>query len=195
MERTDLTCRKILDSAKKIFARDGFQAAKLEEIAANAGYTRGAFYANFKSKEELFIAVAEQQIWNLTETILQAVRSTEGLEKKCQALLRTIRAEPEMQRWALLLTEFNLFVLRQPRLKKEIAALRERLWNGVGVVFEDLCEAAGRKPSLSLRIIGLGFGILFQGLVLQEMLDGELVTPQVTTDMLRHYIYSVFESG
>lgn len=194
-ERTDLTCRKILVSAKKIFARDGFRAAKLEEIVANAGYSRGAFYANFKSKEQLFIAVAEQQICSLIETILQAVHSTHGIESKSQELLRALQGNSEAQRWALLLTEFNLFILRQPRSKKRVAVLYEDLLRGFGIVFEDLYEAARRKPSLPPSIIGLGFGALFQGLILQEMLNGKLVTPQVTSDMLRLYIYGVLDKG
>ena len=52
----------MIQSAEKVFARDGFEAAKLEEIAADAGYTRGAFYANFDSKEDLFFALLEREI-------------------------------------------------------------------------------------------------------------------------------------
>ncbi len=57
-ERTEITRARLIQSAEKIFARDGFEAAKLEEIAADAGYTRGAFYANFDSKEDLFLRAA-----------------------------------------------------------------------------------------------------------------------------------------
>src|SRR5580698_10826505 len=56
-ERSEATRARLIRAAEKIFARDGFEAAKLEEIAAEAGYTRRAFYANFESKEELFIAL------------------------------------------------------------------------------------------------------------------------------------------
>jgi AcrR family transcriptional regulator len=52
--RTDATRRKLLAAAENIFARDGFEAARLEDIAGLAGYTRGAFYANFQSKEDIF---------------------------------------------------------------------------------------------------------------------------------------------
>ena len=57
-ERAEVTRARLIQAAEKIFARDGFEAAKLEEIAADAGYTRGAFYANFDSKEDLFLALA-----------------------------------------------------------------------------------------------------------------------------------------
>src|SRR3974390_3320306 len=61
-ERTEVTRGRFIQSAEKIFARDGFEAAKLEEIATDAGYTRGAFYANFESKEDLFFALLEKEI-------------------------------------------------------------------------------------------------------------------------------------
>ena len=51
--RTEATRRKLLLAAEKVFARDGFEAARLEDIAGLAGYTRGAFYANFQSKEDI----------------------------------------------------------------------------------------------------------------------------------------------
>ena len=54
-----ITRARLIQSAEKVFARDGFEAAKLEEIAADAGYTRGAVYANFDSKEDLFLALLE----------------------------------------------------------------------------------------------------------------------------------------
>ena len=61
-ERTEITRARLIQSAEKVFARDGFEAAKLEEIAADAGYTRGAFYANFDSKEDLFFALLEREV-------------------------------------------------------------------------------------------------------------------------------------
>src|SRR5260370_39615254 len=61
-ERTEATRRKLLAAAERIFARDGFEAARLEDIAAGAGYTRGAFYANYGGKEEIFFALLEQWV-------------------------------------------------------------------------------------------------------------------------------------
>ncbi len=82
-ERAALTREKILASAYKIFVRDGFEASKLEEIAAAAGYTRGAFYKRFKNKEELFVAVAGQQIEDHISKVLDGVHSgTDAYEMK-----------------------------------------------------------------------------------------------------------------
>ena len=59
--KTQQTRTALLHSARQIFVRDGFLACRIEDIAADAGYTRGAFYANFASKEELFFALMQQE--------------------------------------------------------------------------------------------------------------------------------------
>jgi len=60
-QRTEQTRRKLLEAGLRIFVRDGFEAARIEDIAAASGHTRGAFYANFETKEDLFLALLEQQ--------------------------------------------------------------------------------------------------------------------------------------
>src|SRR6266404_7652329 len=49
------TTQRLLDAAQKVIAKKGLEAASVENIAAAAGYTRGAFYSNFSSKDDLFI--------------------------------------------------------------------------------------------------------------------------------------------
>ena len=51
----DQTRLRLLDAAQAIFMKKGFVAASVEDIAEAAGYTRGAFYSNFRSKPELFL--------------------------------------------------------------------------------------------------------------------------------------------
>ena len=189
-ERVALTREKILSSAQRIFARDGFEAAKLEEIASDAGYTRGAFYANYKNKEELFVAVAGQQIEHHISIALRSVRSRTDIKSKIHELLR-MGDIPEARTWVLLMTEFSLFVLRQPQRKKHLVSLYDRLLKGIETVFEDLYKETDRKPPVPLSIIGIGFYSLAQGLVLQEMLNGDLVTPKVSTDLLAIYLRAV----
>src|SRR5437764_13126384 len=60
--RRELTRSTLIDAAADVFARRGFHAASLEEIAESAGFTRGAIYKNFDNKEELFYAVIERRI-------------------------------------------------------------------------------------------------------------------------------------
>src|SRR5580698_914415 len=61
-KRALLTRQKLLRSARAIFASDGFEHARIEDIASKAGKTRGAFYANFSNKEDVFYAIFEENI-------------------------------------------------------------------------------------------------------------------------------------
>jgi AcrR family transcriptional regulator len=190
-ERAALTREKILLSANRIFVRDGFEAAKLDEIATAAGYTRGAFYANYKNKEELFVAVAGQQIANHISIAVESVRSKTGVKSKIHELLQNMSNTPEARTWVILMIEFSLFVLRHPEQKSQLLLLHEPCIKGAEAVFRDLYKEADRDPALSLSSIGIGFYSLIQGLILQEMVNGKRVTPKVTADLLKTYLHAV----
>src|ERR1700758_5675168 len=58
----DATCEKLFEAAATVFEEQGIGGASIEAIAAAAGFTRGAFYSNFKSKDELIIAMIEDHV-------------------------------------------------------------------------------------------------------------------------------------
>jgi AcrR family transcriptional regulator len=187
-ERTELTRRRLLKAAEAVFIRDGFQAAKIEDIAKAAGYTRGAFYANFQSKEDLFIAVAARELEGLTDKLRTAVHSESAVHMKVKAVLQTVQESAAARRWALLLLEFDLFFLRQPSLKERVRPMQARLLSGIKAVFRDLYDTENRKPPVSLTAVALGFGAIFQGLTLQKILNGKLVSSAEVAAVLNRYI-------
>src|SRR6202171_2625085 len=85
-ERTEATRRKLLSAAERIFARDGFEAARLEDIAAGAGYTRGAFYANYGGKEEIFFALLDQWGRQRIDSVTAVLRRQKSPHQKLAAL-------------------------------------------------------------------------------------------------------------
>src|SRR5437588_6718205 len=72
--RRELTRTTLIDAAADVFAKRGFHAASLEEIAETAGFTRGAIYKNFENKEELFYAVIERRIDDQLTRFREALR-------------------------------------------------------------------------------------------------------------------------
>ena len=60
--RRAMTRRHLLEAAAIVFARDGFHGATLDAIASYAGFTKGAVYSNFKSKDDLFLALLDDRI-------------------------------------------------------------------------------------------------------------------------------------
>ena len=124
----------------------------------------------------------------LTDKLRTAVHSESAVDKKTKAVLQTVQESAAARRWALLLLEFDLFFLRQPSLKKRVRPMQARLLSGIKAVFRDLYDTANRKPPVSLTAVGLGFGAIFQGLTLQKILNGRLVSSAEVAAVLNRYI-------
>src|SRR3954454_19188950 len=102
-ERRQKTRTRLLAAATRVFARHGYHAATLDEIAAEAGFTKGALYYNFASKEELFLALLDQHIASrvalLRELGSQASPADARLSTGAARTTSSLRAERE---WSLL---------------------------------------------------------------------------------------------
>lgn len=169
-EKTGLTRSRFLQAAEKIFARDGFDASKLEEIAAAAGYTRGAFYANFNSKEDLFLALLEREITTRIEKMRQHVAKYAKPAQKLRALREFWLDMCLDKRWSLLVLEFKLFAVRHPDVKTRLAAMHRRLVSSGVELLQDIMSTLGRQ-NFSAYAVGMAFFALSNGLTVENMLD------------------------
>lgn len=134
-DRTEATQAKLLRAAEAIFTRDGFAAAKLEQIAEKAGYTRGAIYAHYKSKEDLFLDLLEQRMHGKlarVRTLLEEASTPDERMAKFRSHLLAITCD---RSWALLILEFKLFALRQPKLKARMRRLMSMMHSTTGEEF------------------------------------------------------------
>jgi AcrR family transcriptional regulator len=121
--RAMLTRRQLLRAARAVFARDGFEHARIEEIASKAGKTRGAFYDNFNDKEDVFFAIFEEDInRNMAELkpLLAGLTSQEQRVKALEKFLSELARDRERM---LLSLEFKLYSIRHSRKRKRLAAL------------------------------------------------------------------------
>src|SRR3989440_8786878 len=79
-EKQEETRRRLLDAAASVFIRRGFQGASIEEITAEAGFTRGAFYSNFETKEEMFVELLQERVYQRYGEII--MRQPPGLSPR-----------------------------------------------------------------------------------------------------------------
>jgi AcrR family transcriptional regulator len=110
-----------LRAAEAIFARDGFEASRIEDIAAEAGRSRGAFYANFANKTEVFLALRTLAIRRRARELRQRVESVEGQPARHDAVLGYLMEQVCDTQTLLLQIEFKLFALRHPEMLEELA--------------------------------------------------------------------------
>ncbi|OBE96263.1 TetR/AcrR family transcriptional regulator [Mycobacterium sp. 852002-10029_SCH5224772] len=125
--RLEHTRSLLIDAAEEVFGEKGFVAATLDDIAHAAGYTKGAIYKHFSTKEDLFLAVSDRY-WrryfvNFTEVMAPATqigaRELDEIAKRWSQLSRDRGAEH-----AALGHEFMLYLLRNPDARERVAAKR-----------------------------------------------------------------------
>lgn len=128
--KTEATRRDLLDAAEKIFARDGYERTQIETIAAAVGRTKGAVYAHFKGKEDLFLALFERKIRNHIATV-QSWPEDLSMEDLVRAARKLFISSSEEESWPILLLEFKLFALRNTGSMERIQEVYQLLYAGL----------------------------------------------------------------
>ena len=126
-ERAIQTRKDLLDAARRIFARDGFEVARLHDIAEDAGKTRGALYAHFADKEDLFFALIEDDIRRDGAFFEKSLRPDSSLEERIQAMSTHMEALVFDRQRILLYLEFKMYAIRHPHNPKRLADLHAAL--------------------------------------------------------------------
>jgi AcrR family transcriptional regulator len=169
------TRERLLDAAAEVFSRRGFQAASVEEVAETAGFSKGAVYSNFTSKEELFLALLDRQL----EQALQAMAGLfvsgpegapvgQGAAAPGSSFARHLE---EARTWNVLTIEFWLYAMRDERARQMLA---ERYRAGRAELATRLREAyaaAGSRPPMPVEYLAWAQIALGTGLAVQAYLD------------------------
>ncbi len=125
--RLQHTRNLLLDAAEELVARKGVGSASLVDIADAAGYTRGAIYSQFGSKEELLLAVIErhrQRFLDGFSDLMSPLQRFDDLDLDELAARWRELSRSDAQRAAVLEYEFTLFLLRNPETRERVAAQR-----------------------------------------------------------------------
>ncbi|WP_327294698.1 MULTISPECIES: TetR/AcrR family transcriptional regulator [unclassified Streptomyces] len=178
-KRRPQTTARLLEAAREIFAERGFYGASIEVICERAGLTRGAFYSNFRTKEELFFALFDLQAQRVTERLARAVDELDTMDDPLRTLIARMSAVDEAERgWFLLSTEFTLHAIRHPEAARTLAEhdrlLRERIVVLLGRLFERL----GRTPTVDLDSLARLTTALHEGALTQSLVESDALPPE-----------------
>ena len=195
VDRTRATRRKLLDAAKRIFAQEGFEAARLEDIAARAGYTRGAFYANFESKEDIFFALFEEWAQERISTITRDLRHHSDPEAKLAALRTHYAEQAKDRRLVLISLEFKLFALRHPEAHARLRSRHRRIRASFGELFAEIMRALGREIPVAYPAASACLSVLSQGLLLEHLLDPKTLSDDDVRHVLGLFFDSIFQAA
>jgi AcrR family transcriptional regulator len=176
-EKQAETRARLLDAAAEVFARRGLVAASVEEITAEAGFSRGAFYSNFASKEELFAELLRERVHRLYARMAEH-RARAGAAPSGRATgeaLARLHDDPEDRR----LFRLWLELLAHAGRSDELGAVAREFWRRnreltAGVVRREHAAAGTEPPAPPERLATLLIA-LDMGLALQHAVDPEEV--------------------
>jgi AcrR family transcriptional regulator len=187
-QKTEATKGKLLQAAFEIFVRDGFEAARIDDIAAQAGYTRGAYYAHFQSKEDLFFAMLEYESRRHMERIGKALDECATNEERIRTLREFYVKRVVDRQWSILMLEFKLYAIRHPKLRPKLAELHRDISRRVKL--EGLASMQSMIPKHHTLRVALQS--LLQGLVLENAYDPASITQSEAKKVLRQVFDLLF---
>ena len=181
--RLERTRSLLLDAAEAVFAEKGFTAASLDDIAHAAGYTKGAIYNHFATKEDLFLAVSDRY-WrryfdNFAEVMSSAKQvgaaELDEIANRWRELSRDRGAEH-----AALGHEFTLYLRRNPEARERVAAKRAEVVEALGKFIATGMDRLGATLQIPASTFAQVLIATSEGVVLgSELDDVDLYRPMV----------------
>jgi AcrR family transcriptional regulator len=175
LERQAATRAALLGSASRLICRYGMHGASIDRIAEEAGYTKGAFYANFASKEELFLVVLDEkfatELARLETALTRDGEPPEQARQAAEDFLNYVDRDPE---WPRLYQEFATHAARDEAFRTELAARQRALRARMADVFARWAATSGVEPAISPPDIAAMTFFMADGFLLNRIIDPTL---------------------
>lgn len=194
--RKENTRAKLVRASLNVFAEKGIDGATVDDLVKAAGFTRGAFYSSFSSKEEVFIALFDEVTAELmaiaNSSVESAVADVEADEScsileadDAQVMLAVFEGiRPFGRQWYLLYSDAIARSLRDETLRAELAGQRERMRNQIGALLATRLAASAERALLPVEDLAQLLMGIFIDLLVREQLEGRDVTQLAATTIL-----------
>jgi AcrR family transcriptional regulator len=182
----DETRERLFAAAAEVFEKRGVGAASVEQIVAAAGFTRGAFYSNFATKEELLVAMLDEHVrrsirhnrellaaYPDAEGFLAALRADEG------------REDDPLHRSPLLQIELILHVARTPEQRPALAERLRAMRSLIGEIAASALREAGVEREIDAAQAGMLLLAIEDGLRLHRLIDPAATPPDAVLEAFR----------
>jgi len=168
------TRARLLDAAFTVFATRGFGRASIEEVCEAAGYTRGAFYSNFDSLEELFFALFSQRSELIAHQVADGLIHPAGNVPEFVA--QAVEALVVDRDWVLVSTDFRLYAARTPEVAAALVAHRTALRDALANLLAPAIDRS-QLPSSLRTPDGFARAVIaiYEGAATEMLLDGDPV--------------------
>lgn len=170
-ERQQRTRKSLLDAAARLFSKRGLEGASIDEIAQAAGFTKGAFYANFRSKEELFLVMLDERFSRELERLDRALAGTQEPHEEARAAAADFIHFAGDEDWPRLYFQFAAHAARDEEFRQELAARHQAMRERLADIFKRWKQGFGVAPPLPLEQITAMMFFMADGFLLDRMIE------------------------
>ena len=191
----DQTTQRLLEAAQKLIAKKGLSAASVEDIAAAAGYTRGAFYSNFNSKGDLFIELLRRDHDAHMEAFT-ALQSDEipldQIHERARVLYSQMyRDDTSFMNW----TEARMLAARDTKFRAKLNALITEKHGQIADFIDYFHKRAGNPPRVASIAMAMGFMSLCEGVKLSMLSSPTEMTQETAESVLLLFVDAIMRQA
>ena len=191
----DQTTQRLLEAAQKLIAKKGLSAASVEDIAAAAGYTRGAFYSNFNSKGDLFIELLRRDHDAHMEAFT-ALQSDEipldEIHERARVLYSQMyRDDTSFMNW----TEARMLAARDTKFRAKLNALIVEKHGQIADFIDYFHKRAGNPPRVASIAMAMGFMSLCEGVKLSMLSSPTEMTQETAESVLLLFVDAIMRQA
>lgn len=194
--RRAMTRQHLLDAAAIVFARDGFHGATIDKIAERAGFTKGAVYSNFKSKDDLFLALLDERAAREYAVMSAALeRGPDDASTRFDEASERVRVGSTFwdESWTMLYLEFILYALRNPDARKKLIEQVEREFALEQKLIQSEYDVVGVAPPFPIRALAVVTSSMFLGMQLKRLITPDAVD-QSTIDTALQMLFVAMDA-
>lgn len=173
------TRARLLDAAAQVFAEVGLDGASVEAVCERAGFTRGAFYSNFESKDELFLTLAA----NVADIRVSAVRTrveeltadgqiAEGCDP-VDLVQQVMELGGDDRLGVMLMSEIRIRAVRDAQFGAAYLAQEREMVASIAQIIDDIAESGLLTLRLPAETAGRMLMILWEGMTVRGAMAGQ----------------------
>jgi AcrR family transcriptional regulator len=171
VEQQERTRGALLRAASKLFCRRGLEGTSIDEIAAAAGYTKGAFYANFKSKEELFLVMLDEKFSHELERLDRDLAGTDDPDQEARTAAAGFIHFASGDEWPRLYFQFAAHAARNEEFREELATRQHAMRDRLVKVYERWINHYEADPPLPLADIAAMTYFMADGFLVDRLIE------------------------
>jgi AcrR family transcriptional regulator len=181
-EKQARTRSSLLRAAATVFCRRGLEGASIDEVAEEAGYTKGAFYANFRNKEELFLVMLDEkfaaELERLDRALAGAGEPRDEARNAAADFIQFARSDPE---WPRLYFEFVAHAARNEDFRQELATRQSAMRRRMAEIFGAWVEGFPEATPLPIADLTAMTFFMADGFLVDQLIEPELSNDLYTT--------------